>query len=153
MKHEYHDREDGLTHCKTCGGAEGSLATECPGYRMTESEEDSVYAGKIDFLDGRWVSARQPSQANNPAPFSVSSTRREVIENKLLAALENEGTVAILANEEMLNDLIWVMENYIGGSRDQQDRMESMHADLSQLRDAAFPRNADVQPPMRKESQ
>jgi hypothetical protein len=74
----------------------------------------------------------------------VSSTRREVIENKLLAALDDEGTVAILANEEMLNDLIWVMENYIGASRDRQDRMESMHADLTQLCDAAFPRNAEV---------
>jgi hypothetical protein len=73
----------------------------------------------------------------------VSSTRREVIENKLLAALDDEGTVAILANEEMLNDLIWVMENFIGASRDRQDRMESMHADLTQLRDAAFPRNKD----------
>jgi hypothetical protein len=72
----------------------------------------------------------------------VSSTRREVIENKLLAALDDEGTVAILANEGMLNDLIWVMENYIGASRDRQDRMESMHADLTQLRDVAFPRNS-----------
>jgi hypothetical protein len=67
MKHEYHDREDGLAHCKRCGGAEGSLTTECPGYRMTESEEDAVYAGKIDFIDEKWVSARQPSQANAEA--------------------------------------------------------------------------------------
>ena len=81
---------------------------------------------------------------SSPAPCSVSSTRREVIENKLLAALDDEGTVAILANEEMLNDLIWVMENFIGASRDRQDRMESMHADLTQLRDAAFPRNASA---------
>ena len=79
---------------------------------------------------------------SSPAPCSVSSTRREVIENKLLAALDDDGTVAILANEEMLNDLIWVMENYIGASRQRQDRMESLHADLTQLRDAAFPRNA-----------
>lgn len=79
---------------------------------------------------------------SSPAPCSVSSTRREVIENKLLAALDDEGAVAILANEEMLNDLIWVMENYIGASRQRQDRMESLHADLTQLRDAAFPRNS-----------
>lgn len=81
---------------------------------------------------------------SSPAPCSVSSTRREVIENKLLAALDDEGTVAILANEEMLKDLIWVLENYIGASRDRQDRMESLHVDLSQLRDAAFPRNAKL---------
>ena len=81
---------------------------------------------------------------SSPVPCSVSSTRREVIENKLLAALDDAGTVAILANEEMLDDLIWVMENYIGASRDRQDRMESIHADLSQLREAAFPRNAEL---------
>ena len=80
---------------------------------------------------------------SSPQPCSVSSTRREVIENKLLVALEDEGTVAILANEEMLEDLIWVIENYIGGKRDRQDRLESIRADLTQLRDAAFPQNAE----------
>lgn len=76
-----------------------------------------------------------------PRHCSVSSARRAVIGNKILAALDDEGTVEILANEEMLNDLVWVMENYIGAGRDRQDRMESMHADLSRLRDAVFPRN------------
>lgn len=55
MEHEYHDRDDGLAHCKKCNGGEGSLPTECPGVKMTADEEDLVYAGKLDYKAGRWV--------------------------------------------------------------------------------------------------
>lgn len=41
--------------CSVCGGAEGSLATECPGYRVPTVMNDLVYAGAIDFVAGRWV--------------------------------------------------------------------------------------------------
>lgn len=47
--HVYYDREDGLAHCKVCGGGEGSLPTVCPGRVMTADEADAVYAGTIDF--------------------------------------------------------------------------------------------------------
>lgn len=46
--------EGGLKHCRTCGGAEGSLPTECPGVRMTEQQETEVYARELDFIDGAW---------------------------------------------------------------------------------------------------
>jgi hypothetical protein len=40
-------------YCGVCGGFEGSLPTECPGY-MIGDRADEVYAGKIDFIDGEW---------------------------------------------------------------------------------------------------
>lgn len=52
--HQFHDRDDGLLHCMVCSGAEGSLPIECPGRRMTDSEQDAVYAGQLDFLNGAW---------------------------------------------------------------------------------------------------
>lgn len=55
MDHRYYDREDGLAHCQVCNGGEGSLPTHCPGRRMTEQEEDDVYAGHLNFKDGNWV--------------------------------------------------------------------------------------------------
>lgn len=55
MKHDYHDREDDLSHCKVCNGAEGSLTSDCPQRRMTADEQDAVYAGDLDFKDGAWV--------------------------------------------------------------------------------------------------
>lgn len=55
-RHELHDRDDDLTHCKVCGGAESSLPTECPGSRMTEAQESSVTAGTLDYRAGRWAS-------------------------------------------------------------------------------------------------
>ena len=64
-----------------------------------------------------------------------------MIENKLLVALEDEGTVAILANEQMLDDLIRACWNYEGDLK-RRTRIESIRDDLTQLRDAAFPRNA-----------
>jgi hypothetical protein len=50
--HDFFDRDDELQHCKVCGGAEGSLPTLCPGRRMTEEEQDAVYAGELDFNMG-----------------------------------------------------------------------------------------------------
>jgi len=48
--------EGGLAHCTVCGGAEGSLPTDCPGVRMSYVQQDLVYEGKIDFRVGRgWV--------------------------------------------------------------------------------------------------
>ena len=47
--HRYEDREDGLSHCLVCGGAEGSLPTLCPGRKMTAAQHDGVYARELDF--------------------------------------------------------------------------------------------------------
>lgn len=55
MDHVFFDREDDLLHCKVCGGAEGSLPTDCPAVRMTPETEESVYAGQINFTKGEWV--------------------------------------------------------------------------------------------------
>jgi hypothetical protein len=55
MEHEYYDREDGLLHCKICGGGEGTLPTDCPRQRMTESENELIYAGKLDYCAGVWI--------------------------------------------------------------------------------------------------
>jgi hypothetical protein len=42
--------------CEVCGGAEGTLPTDCPGVRMDAETEDKIYAGKLDYIDGKgWV--------------------------------------------------------------------------------------------------
>lgn len=53
-----HICDGGLFHCTTCGGAEGSLTTECPGFKMTGDQLDEVYAGRLDFRGGAWVAPR-----------------------------------------------------------------------------------------------
>lgn len=48
--------------CRTCGGAEGSLPTDCPGERMDSSAQDAIYAGDLNFIAGHgWV---RPGQHN-----------------------------------------------------------------------------------------
>lgn len=42
-----------LFWCSVCWGAEGSLPTDCPSARMSESTEDSVFAGELDFREDR----------------------------------------------------------------------------------------------------
>lgn len=49
-----HICDGGLAVCTVCGGAEGSLTTECPGVRMTALESEYVYSGDLDFINGRW---------------------------------------------------------------------------------------------------
>lgn len=51
-EHQLFERDDDLSHCRVCGGAEGSLPRMCPERRMTDEEQDLVYAGKLNFMDG-----------------------------------------------------------------------------------------------------
>jgi hypothetical protein len=47
--------DGGLAVCKVCGGAEGSLTTECPGYQLDPNMLDNIYAGKSDYHAGQWI--------------------------------------------------------------------------------------------------
>lgn len=49
-----------LACCLTCGGAEASLPTECPGYKMSAEREREVLVEALDFVGGRWVPGRRP---------------------------------------------------------------------------------------------
>jgi len=66
MQHEFYDRDDGLAHCKICGGAEGSLTTACPGRRLAASMDDAVYAGDFDFNGASWVAGAKECMPGRP---------------------------------------------------------------------------------------
>lgn len=53
--HEFQDRDDDLTVCNICGGAEGSLPTSCPGESMDYMRKYYITFGKIDFVNDDWV--------------------------------------------------------------------------------------------------
>lgn len=44
-----------LFTCAVCTAWEGGLTTECPGRVTTYDEQEQVYAGKIDFINGQWI--------------------------------------------------------------------------------------------------
>lgn len=59
----------GLASCTRCGGHEGSLTTDCPGYRTKVGPDvgEAVYAGKTDWVWGDgWVAT---SSVNSPAHY------------------------------------------------------------------------------------
>jgi len=59
--------DGGLSLCTVCGGAEGSLPTDCPGSRMSAELSESVYAGLADYRDGLgWLLAPQISMRRFP---------------------------------------------------------------------------------------
>lgn len=69
---------------------------------------------------------------------SVESVGRQVIERKLLTALEDEGTVAALLSKQDLEDLIAALGcDAVFGPR--RTRCQQLKADLLQLLNAAFP--------------
>ena len=70
-----------------------------------------------------------------PATCSVESLNRQVIENQLLAALDDKSKVAILATEDDLVMLINAL-GFVTG-----DKAWEFRADLQQLKSAAFPPN------------
>lgn len=53
--------DGGLALCEVCGCFEGSLPSECPGEKVSEERQTSIYNGKIDFRGGKWVRAVSPA--------------------------------------------------------------------------------------------
>ena len=49
--------DGGLAICTTCNGAEGTLATRCPGFPVPGATQDAIYAGRLDYREGGWVAA------------------------------------------------------------------------------------------------
>jgi hypothetical protein len=47
--------DGGLAVCTVCGGAEGSLPTDCPQQKMTWEQQEAVFQGELDYVDGFWV--------------------------------------------------------------------------------------------------
>jgi hypothetical protein len=65
--------EGGLALCERCGCLEGTIPTECPGEPVPSEKQDLIYAGKLDYRNGRWVEApvewiRQRNQLRKENP-------------------------------------------------------------------------------------
>lgn len=69
------------------------------------------------------------------SPCSVEFTGRQVIEKKLLTALAEDGTVAIIANKDDLEVMVAALSKY------RHRRADELAKGMKQLLDAAFPRN------------
>ena len=50
--------------CAVCGGAEGSLTTDCPCYKVPYVMDQLVYAGAIDFVVDQWVEKNKAVEIN-----------------------------------------------------------------------------------------
>lgn len=85
-------------------------------------------------------------------PNKVERTSRQVIEHKLLTALEDGRTVAILASEQDLKDMIAALYGYelaeTKGNlltwREHINRRKNLAAGLTQLLQEAFPGNSPI---------
>jgi hypothetical protein len=80
-----------------------------------------------------------------PNPLTIEHTQKQVIENKLLAALDNEGKVAILASEQDLKDFMFAFDFTAGNACysspemvERLKRVRRFSADMTQLYNAAF---------------
>ncbi len=90
MKHTLHKCDDENCHicplslCTVCGGAEGSLPTECPGSRMPEKIEKAVYAQTLDFKDNRWYTPKLKESTKIKVQFEIEvenyQTKEQVID-------------------------------------------------------------------------
>lgn len=55
--------EGGLGMCTVCGGAEGTLPTQCPGVEMTQEQMDAIYLTRtLDFKDGKWIELKENNE-------------------------------------------------------------------------------------------
>ncbi len=57
-KHEAYNCQfcdGGLTYCTVCGGAEASLTSDCPGYKLLDIIQDAIGYLGWDYKDGQFV--------------------------------------------------------------------------------------------------
>lgn len=47
-------REDDLADCVKCNCGEGTLPTECPEVKVGYDDQQLIYTGKLDFINGEW---------------------------------------------------------------------------------------------------
>ena len=47
--------DGGLGACEVCGGAEGTLPTDCPGIKLDAYVQDAIYHGGLDFVNDQWL--------------------------------------------------------------------------------------------------
>lgn len=60
--------DGGLALCQVCGLTEGCLTTDCPGQDAFKTHNEAVYAGELDYIDGRgWVEQASP---HSPGTFA-----------------------------------------------------------------------------------
>lgn len=82
------------------------------------------------------------ASSSRPAPCSVERTNRDVIEHKLLTALEDGGVAAILSQQD-LEDLVFACK--LWPMRDgRATRLGNLQRGMEQLLREAFPPNAEL---------
>jgi len=86
----------------------------------------------------------QPPDSLGAAPCSVELTKREVIERKLLTALEDDNTVAILASKQDLDVMVAALDYAMLSDKNQTRKARELAAGMKQLRREAFPPNAKL---------
>jgi hypothetical protein len=80
---------------------------------------------------------------------TVERVSRRVIENKLLVALQDKDTVAVLFSKEDLEDMIASLYGYVIGDwkgsvlswHEHLERRNNLAKGLTELRDSAFPKS------------
>ena len=63
--------DGGLGYCTVCGGAEGTLSSECCGYNLDDYVLAAIYHGGLDYVRDKWVVAycRHGNPATNSGAF------------------------------------------------------------------------------------
>jgi len=60
--------EGGLALCTVCNCGEGTLPTECPGKKVGEGVQESIFRREIDFKNGQWVTCCSDCGENTVSP-------------------------------------------------------------------------------------
>ena len=86
--------DGGLAYCKVCGGAEGSLTTDCPGERVNQELDEAVYAGSWDYREGEgWVLKPNPTNQTWERSARINKVRENALKCYGLRDAEDEECV------------------------------------------------------------
>ncbi len=62
--------DGGLVHCTVCMGTEGTLPSSCPGTPISDTDQQLIFEGMLNYQDGTWVSG---AHTPHPKPFEIAA--------------------------------------------------------------------------------
>jgi hypothetical protein len=119
-----------LAVCEVCGGAEGTLTTDCPGTKIDGARHQEIYETSLDYTDERGWHLAQPGELQVKQRYGATIVRRsprfESTEvppepprpdpRTIVAPSINWATVdrtAHLQHELMLKGIAWVLADRV----------------------------------------
>lgn len=109
--------------------------------KLSHCRPEASVVGTENMSEPKPIESETRGGSCAPAPCSVEFTKRQVIERKLLAVLDDETKVAAVLSKQDLEDLIAACDGCVWEGIPRMKRCKNLADGMRQLLREAFPPN------------